>query len=82
MGKNKRRFNPLKECKNYAVQCGIANNCNNCKSRVMGVIFDKNTNTKREGVVCCKKGLDIRDHAHKGECFECKQEGALQCKQD
>lgn len=75
----KNKYNNLRECKNYAKQCGIANNCNNCKNRVMGYIKDGRTGTTKLGVKACRKKFDINDATHKRDCFECLQEGSVRC---
>ena len=75
----KNKYNDLRECKNYAKQCGIANNCNNCKNRVMGYVQNPYTGLSKLGVKKCRKGLDIADNAHKRDCFECSQEGSAKC---
>lgn len=65
----KDKYNPLKECKNYAKVCGIANNCFYCRNR------------KMEGAIVsgCRKGKDINDIENLRNCFECVKEGRLRC---
>lgn len=78
----KKRYDKAKECVNYAVQCSMANNCNNCKHKVVGYITDKFTGAKRLGLKGCKQGFDTTTKEDKQTCFECSQEGAAYCKAD
>ena len=75
---SKKKYNIGRECKNYGKICYEANNCLNCKHREVKKITEKD-NTTRYVLRGCKQGLDITDHTHKRECFECFKEGSITC---
>lgn len=65
-----KKYDPTRICKNYARECGTANNCFYCKHRIL--------NTERK-VIGCRINRDITDDKVKIDCFNCFKEGSIKC---